>query len=120
MSDEKQCVARKEGFTQVCVWPGTIVQPEEVPAFEKMFLDEMKTRVQFLETILTAPDFQNGSPVEGTGGRQDVFLAVHTDDIGKFSILRLPMRIRWIEDVIADINGGNVLYPARVKEYKTW
>jgi len=110
----------KEGFSQVCVWPGTIVGAENVRNFTAFFKDG-GFRVQYLEEILTAPDVKNGFPVADTGGRNDLFLAIHTDDISKFTTPRLSMGIRWIEDVLAPINRGEAsLYPERVIEYCSW
>lgn len=106
------------GFEQVCVWPGTLVGLGQSDTFQSWFQEQMGVRVQYLEEIKTAPDFANGFPVEGTGGRNDLFFAVHSDDVMKFAVPRLQMGIRWIEDVYG--NGGGDLYPARVAEYKCW
>jgi hypothetical protein len=111
-------VQLKQGFTQVCVWPGTVVGAKQVAEFEQFFLEELGVRVQYLEEILTAPDYKNGYPVEGTGGRCDVLFAVADGDTGKFAIPRLGMGIRWLEDVYG--NDGGALYPARVSEYQCW
>jgi len=113
---EKANVERKDSFNQVCVWPGTTLGDSTVEQFEKFFMDELNTRIQFLEIIETAPDMENGMPVEGTGGRSDILFAVHKDDIGHFAIKRLAYEIRWIEDVY----GNGSLYPERIAEYKTW
>ena len=85
---------------------------------EQFFLEEMGVRVQYLEEVYTAPDMENGFPVEGTGGRCDCLFAVHGDDVAKFAIPRLQMGIRWLEDVYG--NGGGSLYPERVAEYQCW
>lgn len=114
-------VERREAFKQVCVWPGTVVMPEQVAEFEAFFLADMGARVQFLETIETKPDLdRQGNPVPETGGRHDVFMAVHQEDIGHFAIPRLQMGIRWLEDAVSRVNGGNRLYPERVMQYLTW
>jgi len=113
-------VPLKEGFTQVVVWPGTVLEAEQVPEFKQWIMDEFRTRAQFLETILTAPDIRNGAPVEGTGGRSDLFFAIHKDDVGKFAIPRFDYGMRWVEDMVASINGGCVLWPERIKEYCSW
>ena len=114
-------VKRKDNFTQVCIWPGTLMNEEQIPEFEEWFKEEFGTRVQYLESIETAPDRdENGYQVEGTGGRHDVFFAVHSEDGGKFAIPRLGMGIRWVEDAVSSINGGNRLYPARVNYYCSW
>ena len=87
------------------------------------FIDQFKevfdTRVQYLETILTKPDLDDP---ENTGGRSDVFFAVHQDDIEKFAVRRLQYGIRWIEDAMSNVNGYhlNPLYPEYVEGYKSW
>ncbi len=120
-------VERKEGFTQVCVWEGTLVGSDKVGEFEAFIKSELGARIQYLEEIKTKPDVnQHGFPVEGTGGRNDVFFAVHCEDISKFAVPRLAYGIRWVEDALApannalDSNGVPYLYPSRVLDYKTW
>ncbi len=114
-------VERKEGFSQVCVWPATVVGKENVEDFEKFMADEFKgTRVQYLEEIETFPNKDEFcyNDVEGTGGRNDLFFAVHNEDISKFAVPRLVYGIRWIEDVLA--KGNYSFYPEHVFDYKTW
>jgi hypothetical protein len=111
-------VSRKEGFEQVCVWPGTLVGADSQAEFEAFVLAELGTRVQYLEEVATAPDYKNGFPVEGTGGRNDVLFAVHNDDIAKFAVPRFQYGMRWLEDVYG--NGSGNLYPERIAEYQTW
>jgi hypothetical protein len=115
-------VERKPGFSQVVIWPGCILEKKDVPHFELSFLlSDLGTRAQYLETIVTRPDLDSrGQPIPGTGGRSDVFFAVHDEDIGRFAIRRIPYGMRWIEDAISRANGGNTLYPARVEQYATW
>lgn len=43
-------------FAQVCVWPGCIVGPESVEAFEAHMLKVFNARTKYLEEVLTAPD----------------------------------------------------------------
>ena len=109
-------VIRKEEFTQVCIFTGLIV--EDPKEFEEQVLQRFGTRIQYLETITTKPDLDD--PL--TGGRLDVFFAVHKDDILKFAIPRLELGIRWIEDSLSELNNysKNPIYPSRVFEYKTW
>jgi len=115
-------IERQEVFGQVCVWQGTDLKEEDVHMFVDYFMKN-GWRVQFLETIVTVPDRDNlDYEIAGTGGRRDVFFAIHNDDIVKFAIPRLQMGIRWIEDVLdneAD-NTEHSIYPARVKEYRSW
>ena len=118
--DKQNNIERKENYNQVCVWPGTIVGQEKIEEFQDFMLKEFNTRVQYLEEIKTFPDQRNGKNVEGTGERNDVFFAVHQEDIGKFSVPRLMVGIRWIEDVLANGNYKNKIYPERVFDYKTW
>lgn len=111
-------IKRKAGFEQVCVWPGTLVGTDKTAEFEAFLLENLGTRVQYLEEVATAPDYENGSPVADTGGRNDVFFAVHNDDIMKFAVPRFQYGMRWLEDVYG--NGGGDLYPERVAQYQTW
>jgi hypothetical protein len=106
------------GFEQVCVWPGTIVGQDKIAEFEAFVLENLGTRVQYLEEVKTAPDYANGFPVEDTGGRNDVLFAIHNEDIGKFAIPRMQFGVRWLEDVYG--NGGGDLYPQRIAEYQCW
>lgn len=119
-------IPRNEGFTQVYVWPGTIVTAEKVDQFVAWMQDEFGVRVQYLEEIQTGPDFDN--PL--TGGRNDVIFAVHKGDIAKFAVPRLSVGIRWVEDVLDNEYRHNMnasparpfhsIYPAHIKEYRTW
>ena len=111
-------VARNADFEQVCVWPATLVGADNAADFEQFILDELGTRVQYLEEVQTAPDMENGFPVEGTGGRNDVLFAVHNADVMKFAVPRFQFGMRWLEDVYG--NGGGDLYPERIAEYQTW
>ncbi len=113
-------IQRKENFNQVCVWPGTLVG-DNVSEFENYLKTDMKTRVQYLEEIETSPDTDNdGHPVENTGGRNDLFFAVHNEDIQRFAIPSKMIGVRWIEDVLARCNYKSKIYPERVFKYKTW
>jgi hypothetical protein len=111
-------IALNPGFTQVCVWPGTIVGADMVEQFTQFFQEEMGVRVQYLEEIVTGPDWVDGQAVADTGGRNDCFFAVHSDDVGQFAVPRLSMGIRWLEDMYSNRHGD--LYPARVVEYMSW
>jgi hypothetical protein len=116
-----KAVPRKEGFSQVVVWPGTTVGKDQIADFEAFMLSELGVRAQYLEQISTAPDMKNGMPVRGTGGRIDTIFAVHNDDVtGKFCAERLAYGMRWVEDVLSPHNHSAHLYPAHVKEYITW
>jgi hypothetical protein len=114
-------VARNEGFEQVCIWPGIILEPGQRTAFSELMLDLFDVRVQFLEEVETLPDrFPNGLYDTETGGRNDIVFAVHNDDVGKFAVPRLKAGIRWVEDALGSWNHSSHLYPERFSEYKTW
>lgn len=110
---------RLPNYTQVCVFPGLLVDQDKIQEFTDQIKEVFDTRVQYLETILTKPDLDDP---ENTGGRSDVFFAVHQDDIGKFAVKRLQYGIRWIEDAMSNVNGYhlNPLYPEYVEGYKSW
>ena len=113
-------VKLKKGFSQVCVWPGTVLGESKPVDFEKWLKDEFGVEGQYLEEIETNPDVKDDRLVPETGGRNDLFFAVHDDSVMKFSVPRLSMGIRWIEDVLADCNYGSPIYPKRVFDYCTW
>ena len=114
-------VQKKEHFNQVCVIHGLDVPDNEVKDFEEKVGEVFGVRIQFLETISTDPDLKDGKPVKDTGGRHDVFFAVHNDDISRyFFVRRLAHGIRWIEDVLAECNYQSPIYPKRVFDYCTW
>ncbi len=101
-------------YSQVCIWPAVVVKPKEVPAVVKFFKDDYGVRMKFLETVVTL------AGQGGEGGRSDIFLAIHEDDIPKFAVPRLTIGIRWWEDVLS--NGGGEIYPSDIlKKYpKKW
>jgi hypothetical protein len=111
-----------ENFTQLCVWPGTIVGTESKDDFEKFFLDEMEVRVQYLTEVKTLPDRDvNGMPVRETGDRNDCFFYVHSEDVGKFARPRLAMGIRWWEDVIKYNDNSHLYTPEFIENHPpTW
>ena len=121
-------MSNNENYTQVCVWPGTNMEGSTVEEFETFVKDQMGARAKFIEVIETLPDLDSkGNPVPDTGGRTDLFFRVHQDDIeGKFLINRLTAGVRWVEDVLSEVNGGideegnPVLYPKRVLNYISW
>jgi hypothetical protein len=116
----KKNVEQKEGFNQVCVWPGCILDKKTGKEFEQFMKKEFRTRIQFLEEIETGPDKQGDEIVAKTGGRHDLFFAVFKDDIGAFAVPRLIAGIRWIEDVLAIGNYRSPIYPKRVFQYCIW
>lgn len=116
-------VERKPNYTQVCVWEGTTLGDKTPEYFEEWMAsqDGFQTRIQFLEIIETFPDQdKKGNCVERSGGRSDLFFAVHQDDIAKFAVPRLMAGIRWIDDVLSSVNYRSPIYPNRVREYRSW
>ena len=97
-------------FTQLCVWPGTVLGESTPAELESFFLDEMNTRVKYHTEVKTLFDRdESGNPVPETGGRNDLFFYVHTEDIAHFAVPRLQMGIRWWEDVVG-YNNNRHLY----------
>jgi hypothetical protein len=88
-------------FTQLCVWPGTVLGDNTIQDLENFFLQEMKTRIKYHGEVKTLPDLDSdGNQIPETGGRNDLFFFVHGDDVKHFALPRLQMGIRWWEDVV--------------------
>jgi len=122
-SIDDQRKIQEKPYSQVAIWGSTVVGKDKAKEFEDFMKSEYGVRVKYLEEIETFPDRdQNGSNIEGTGGRNDVFFSVHEDDIPKFAVKRFTMDppVRWIEDVIANQSEPLTMYPESVKEYRTW
>jgi hypothetical protein len=112
---------QEKPFAQVCVWGSTTVGESNIDLFEKSMLEQHGIRVKYLEEIMTFPDRDaNGNNIEGTGGRSDVFFAIHEDDIPSFAVPRLSFDppVRWIEDVLG--NESLSIYPETVNNYTSW
>lgn len=109
-------------FKQVAILEGVIIKENEAQVFEQFFQDKFGIKIKYLETVETLPDKnEKGEPVEGTGGRKDVFFAIHNDDVMKFAVPRFKIGARWLEDAVANINNPNgIIYPKHVLEYVTW
>lgn len=110
----------KEGFKQVCIWPGMSMGDSEPVELEKMILEKFDVKIQYLEEIKTLPDTKDGKKVKDSGGRSDIFFAVHSDSVGKFTMPKLQIGVRWIEDVLAKCNYRCHIYPDYVYKYVTW
>jgi hypothetical protein len=111
----------KDGYTQVVIWPGVDLDGASGEEIEGFFMAMLDARVQYLENIYTAPDRdEDGNIDEETGGRSDIFVAVHKDDIMNMTIKRFNFGMRWIEDVLKYNDGNEHLYPTRVLEYCSW
>ena len=110
-------------FTQLCVWPGVLLGDSSIEEFESFFMSELGVRIKYHTEVETLPDLdERGNPVPDTGGRNDIFFFVHSDDIAKFAMPRLEMRIRWWEDVIKYNDSSKHLYPPEFIEANpvTW
>lgn len=109
--------SKKNPYTQLCVWQGTIVGKKKVGEFTKFMKDEFGARVKYEAEVKTLPDAYKD---ETTGGRNDLFFYVHNEDILAFALKRLKVGIRWWEDVLG--NGDGKLYSAEIlsKYPKTW
>jgi len=109
-------------YTQLCVWPGTIVEDHEIEEFEDWVQDTFDTRIKYHTQIKTKPDIdKNGNIIPDTGERNDLFFYVHTDDIDKFAVKRLQIGIRWWEDVIVYNDNSHLYSEEFIKEHPpTW
>lgn len=109
--------AATKTYSQLCVWPGTVLGENTVEDFEKFFAEKFGVRVKYEREVVT-----NGSEERGEeGGRHDTLFYIHNDDIPKFAVPRLMAGIRWWEDVVS-YNDGAYLYAEDVlKAYPvTW
>ena len=113
-----------DGYTQMCVWPSTIVEPGDEDKVQDFFKEQfgLKNPVHVVGCVITQPDKVNGEPVPDTGGRCDFLFFVHNDDIGKFAVPRLQYGISWWEDVVG--NKRHKIYPSsflsEAKEVYSW
>lgn len=99
-------------YHQVCVWEGTLVGQDKIVDFENFIFKTFGCRAKYLEEVKTNPDLRGGRPVRGTGNRNDLFFAIHEEDVDKFAVPRLQYHIRWWEDVLG--NGSGYLYPKEI------
>ena len=99
-------------YQQVSVLQGLELSGMTPDDFEKLIMKEFSVRTKYLETIVTLPDSN------GPGGRSDVMIAVHNEDISRYSVARLSFGGRWFEDVV---NNSPLLYPQEIKDkYYKW
>lgn len=117
MRERKNNVELKPRFTQACDWEATIVGADKIEDFVAFMANDFGVRIQYLEEIVTGPEIKNGRGVPDTGGRSDVFFAVHDDDVDKFAMKPLAYGIRWVDDVLAAENYASEIYPNRVFGY---
>lgn len=101
---------KDEKYTQLCLWPGTVVGEDQIEEFVKSMKENFGVRVKYECEVKTLPDIKDGKAVPETGDRNDLFFYVHSDDISKFAVPRLQYGIRWWEDVIKYNDGNRHLY----------
>lgn len=97
-----------ENYSQVCVWPGTLLGDSTPDEFINWLRSEFGIRAIFCEVVQTY------------NGRQDLFFRINGNDIGKFAVKRLNYGIRWWEDILG--NGRGCEYSPEVLERypNTW
>lgn len=119
-----------EYFTQVVVWPGTIVGLDQIQEFVEFMQEELGVRVKYISELKTKADwFSTYEDTKGSGGRNDVLFYIHSDDIEKFAIPRFQYGMQWLEDVLNNelrlnrelgIPEDYSIYPRHIFEYCTW
>jgi hypothetical protein len=109
-------------FSQLCVWPGTVLGDSTPSDLEQFFLEEMNARIKYHCSVTTLPDLdKNGRPDFSTGGRNDLFFYVHEDDVAHFAVPRLKMGIRWWEDVVGYNDNSHLYTPEFIAAHPlTW
>ena len=108
-------VERNANFTQVYVWPGTLLPEDEIGKFIDFLSSQFGVRGQYLETIITLQCEKDGPD---SGGRHDVFFAVHDDDVRAFSAARLEWGMFHVESIF--LNLSHKAYPEHIKGYVSW
>ena len=105
----------------VCVWQGTVLNDEDIPEFEKWFVDNFDVEsCTFLESIKTLPDKdENGKNIKNTGGRQDVMFSIKLGTDSAFPIQRLNTNdIKWLSDMVSTVNNSEgIIYPRYIMKY---
>jgi len=96
-------------YSQLCVWPGTVLGNNTVEDFINFFKNEFDVRIKFAEEVITNGSIERNEE----GGRHDLFFFVHNEDVGKFAVKRLSYGIRWWEDVVK-YNDNAYLYSQEI------
>ena len=112
-----KCIALKEGYSQVAVLQGLLVTEAGMSfsELESEIEKHLNTKCQVLEEVKTKPDLSElGKEIEGTGGRNDVLIAIHDESVPTFAITRLSVDGKWLEDVLSNSKS---LYPDYLSEY---
>lgn len=88
-------------YNQLCLIRDFQIGEDQAENFESVILKKFGVRVKYHYEIKTLPDIDDdGLPIPGTGGRNDLFFYVHEKDVEKFAVSRMHLGIRWWEDVI--------------------
>jgi hypothetical protein len=113
-------------FTQVVVWPGTMMGQNTPAEFEAFIAEEFRgTQAKCIGEVVTKPDWDDPE----TGGRADLLFYVASEDIQKFAVARLAYGMRWLEDVLQNeahrVNEecgpqGYSIYPDEIVALRTW
>jgi len=109
-----------EAYTQMCVWPSTIVGQDDVDngKLQDFFKDTfgLENPIEVVGCVTTLPDKEHRHMEDPpTGGRIDFVFFVHGADIGRFAVPRLEYGIRWWEDVC--LNNAHEVYPSEFLAY---
>lgn len=100
-------------MSQVVVWPGTILGEDNAAELET-WIAEHGFNASYLEEFKTLPDIdEDGNPIAGTGGRNDLLFQIADEDLGKFAIWRFNYDMHWWEDYL---DSGNNRVPKEVLE----
>ena len=110
-----------ENFTTLVVFRGLLIEPNEgqtkeqaIESFYAQFLEHTGIRVKYMTEYKTLPT--PGEPE--TGGRIDVILGVHNDDVGKMTFFKLRTNgdISWWDDAL--VNDDAIIPYAIKNKYR--
>ena len=91
-------------FTQVVVWPHTVLGDNTEEDFKNYMTKTFKSEVKLIGEHRITKD------------RTDLLFYINADDIPKFAVARLTWGMRWLEDVMA--NDGTYQPPEGIAP--TW
>lgn len=103
-------------YDTVFVWQGESRGKDSIPVFENFMLSALGIRIQYLEEIITSPDYdyQTNTAIPNSGGRKDTLFAVHKDDVEKMKYISKGFNIYKLENVY---NECREIYPQRIRYY---
>jgi len=119
--DQHGNIVRQPNFNKVAVLNAVIDkkgdESADIIAFFVDYCDNL--RIQFLESIKTKQEKNRQNVVvASSGNRNDVFFAIHDDDLAKFASFAVLHKAVLIETVITTMKSkGQDLYPTRVEKY---